>query len=106
MDGTGMFNWRFVFDLDYMKAEDKLRVKHPESLLGGSDDEEITRPCVLMLQCWDATLIGADNFIGALELRLSKLPLPAHSSGSCGMHQIVRDPNIPQINFFTLPAHR
>ena len=27
MDGDGMFNWRFVFPFDYIKAEKKMVVK-------------------------------------------------------------------------------
>ena len=63
LTGDGNFNWRFLFDFEYLRAEDKLVIKRKDSILS-LDEEELRKPPILVLQCWDADIIGSDDFLG------------------------------------------
>ncbi len=61
-----MFNWRFIFDFDYLRAEDKIIKKQPESIFSMGNLQENKVPAIVVVQAWDAELLGSDNFIGIL----------------------------------------
>lgn len=62
MDGTGMFNWRFVFPFDYMPQERVVVVSKKEKFW--SLDKTTTKvPPALTIQVWDNDLIGANEYI-------------------------------------------
>lgn len=52
MDGEGNFNWRFVFDFDYLPSEQMVYIKKKEHFWS-LDDSETKIPPVLTLQIWD-----------------------------------------------------
>ena len=63
LSGEGNFNWRFIFQFDYLKAEDKIVYKTKESPFS-IDESEVKAPCRLNLQVWDADIVSADDFLG------------------------------------------
>ena len=63
MDGEGNFNWRFVFNFDYVPAERCISVKKKEHFWS-YDATELTIPPVLNLQVWDNDKFSADDFLG------------------------------------------
>ena len=63
MDGEGLFNWRFVFPLDYLPAEQAMVVKKKEHFWS-LDETEQKLPPILMVQIWDNDKFSADDFLG------------------------------------------
>ena len=52
MDGDGNFNWRFVYDFEYLPSEENIFIKKKDHIW--SLDETIVKlPPVLTLQIWD-----------------------------------------------------
>lgn len=72
-----MFNWRFIFDFKYLKAEDRIQKVEEEALISFEKPQEVKIPAILQLQCWDAEMLGSDNFIGTLSL-ISHLVTQVH----------------------------
>ncbi|XP_037084395.1 myoferlin-like isoform X2 [Pollicipes pollicipes] len=87
MDGEAMFNWRFVFNLDYLEAERMIVIKSKEHFWS-LDEREDHRPPKLMFQIWDNDLISKDDYIGELELDLNRLVCPARTAADCTLKQI------------------
>ncbi|CAF0722705.1 unnamed protein product [Brachionus calyciflorus] len=86
MDGEGNFNWRFVFDFDYLPAEQKVCIKRKEHFWS-LDNSETKIPPVLTLQIWDNDKFSADDFLGQVSLDLNNMIKPAKESHKCGLHQ-------------------
>ena len=63
MDGEGNFNWRFVYQFDYLPAEQSLSVKKKEHFWS-ADLSEVLLPPVLNLQIWDNDKFSPDDFLG------------------------------------------
>ncbi|XP_062488740.1 myoferlin-like [Pezoporus occidentalis] len=84
LDGAGAFNWRFVFPFEYLAAEQRCVLparKHFWSL-----DETVQKvPPKLILQVWDNDKFSADDFLGVLELDLTRLPRPALHPRTCSL---------------------
>ena len=63
LTGEGNFNWRFVYQFDYLKAEEKVVFRRKENVLD-VHDQEYKVPAELNLQIWDADIIMANDFLG------------------------------------------
>ena len=63
MSGEGNFNWRFVFPVEYLKAEEKIVMKRKEHTFSVEEKEEKSR-AALTVQVWDADLVSADDYLG------------------------------------------
>lgn len=87
LDGTGNFNWRFLFPFLYIPAE-KVMVVRKKAHFWSLDIREQRIPPKLIVQIWDNDLFSPDDFLGQLELNLNKLPKPAKHAGQCGLHQL------------------
>ena len=66
MTGEGNFNWRFLYQFDYLKAEDKVVFRKKESIFE-MGDVEFKVPPNFTLQVWDADLVSADDFLGTFK---------------------------------------
>ncbi|XP_063877560.1 myoferlin-like isoform X2 [Scylla paramamosain] len=78
MDGEANFNWRFVFPLEMLEAEQVMLVEykeHPWSL----NSTQQRRPPQLTLQLWDNDLILRDDYLSEMTIDLCHLPKPAKS---------------------------
>lgn len=62
MDGEANFNWRFVYELDMMEAEQMMVVEHKEHPWSLHTTQE-RRPPQLTLQLWDNDLILRDDYL-------------------------------------------
>ena len=60
LTGEGNFNWRFIFPFKFHRAEEKIVITKKPTLLCWSVTE-VKMPLRLMMQCWDADLIGEGN---------------------------------------------
>ncbi|NWW93121.1 MYOF protein, partial [Rhynochetos jubatus] len=97
LQGDGAFNWRFVFSFDYLAAEQLCRDTPPLSRQEHfwSLDETVLRvPPKLILQVWDNDKFSADDFLGVLELELTRLLRPAQHPQHCAA-MLQRPPQPP-----------
>ncbi|KAF5278108.1 hypothetical protein FQR65_LT03624 [Abscondita terminalis] len=100
LTGEGNFNWRFIYNFDYMIAEQKIVITKKESLFSW-DETESKIPARLELQVWDADHFSADDFLGALTFDLNKFPRGAKSAKLCTLDMITRqDGSVPVVNIF------
>ncbi|XP_071507429.1 myoferlin-like [Diadema antillarum] len=87
LNGEGNFNWRFVFDMDYIPPERVLVVKRKEHFWSVSATE-IRVPPTFVIQIWDNDKFSADDFLGAVELDLNRMVVPAKKSYQCSLNQL------------------
>ncbi|XP_066151146.1 otoferlin [Euwallacea fornicatus] len=99
LTGEGNFNWRFIFKFEYLANEDKLVIRKTESVFS-KEKSEIKTPCILHLTVWDNDSFSADDFLGSLNLELSRMPRGAKSSNTCNLSILER--NTKGINLFKL----
>ncbi|KAM7422017.1 hypothetical protein PAMA_010208 [Pampus argenteus] len=98
LTGEGNFNWRFVFRFDYLPTEKEVVYKKKESIFS-LEESEFRQPAVLTLQVWDYDRIGANDFLGSIELRLNDMVRAVKSSGKCTI-QMAKDRAGPRISIF------
>ncbi|XP_041370601.1 myoferlin-like isoform X3 [Gigantopelta aegis] len=84
LDGTGNFNWRMVFPIDYLPAEQTMVHKRKEHFWSLDDTELFFSP-LLMVQIWDNDNFSPDDFLGTCELNLNCVPRPAKKASSCSL---------------------
>ena len=63
MDGTGNFNWRFVFPFEYIPQEGVMVLKGKEHFFSLDETEQLLPP-KFTIQVWDNDLFNPDDFIG------------------------------------------
>jgi len=90
LDGTGMFNWRFVFEIDYLPQERMVHVTKKEHLW--SLDKTVTKFApVLNIQAWDNDLFGPNEYISEISLPLCKM------AKCCKFKRMCKIENVPDI---------
>ncbi|XP_050712149.1 myoferlin-like isoform X3 [Eriocheir sinensis] len=87
MDGEANFNWRFVFPLEMLEAEQVMLVEYKEHPWSLSSTQQ-RRPPQLTLQLWDNDLILRDDYLSEMTLDLCHLPKPAKSTKGVGPAQV------------------
>ncbi|XP_054441637.1 fer-1-like protein 5 [Pteronotus mesoamericanus] len=94
LTGEGIFNWRFVFTLDYLAAEE-VCVLSQKDYMWSLDPTEMKFPARLIIQIWDNNIFSSDDFLGVLELDLSDMPLPAQHAKLCSIRMMDADSKWP-----------
>ncbi|KAK1875482.1 Otoferlin [Dissostichus eleginoides] len=97
--GEGNFNWRFVYPIDYLMAEEKIVISKKESMFAW-DETEYKIPARLNLQVWDADHFSADDFLGAIELDLNRFPRGAKTAKQCTLEMVTNQGEMPSISIF------
>nr|XP_045583890.1 myoferlin-like isoform X6 [Procambarus clarkii] len=87
LDGDANFNWRLVYNLNMLEAEQVMVVEHKEHPWSLHTTEQ-RRPPQLTLQLWDNDLILRDDYLSEMTLDLCRLPKPAKSVGGVGPSQV------------------
>lgn len=96
LDGDGNFNWRFVFEFEYLPAEQLCLVSKKEHFWS-LDNTEFRIPPKLIVQIWDNDKFSLDDYLGALELDLRNLVSPAKTPEKCSLKMMeVLDLNATQ----------
>eukprot|EP00731_Ephydatia_muelleri_P021722 Em0014g313a len=91
LDGEGNFNWRFVFEFDYLPSEHVMVIKKKEHFYSLDKTESFLPPRITM-QVWDNDLISADDFIGTIDMDLHEMPRPSAAGSSCTL-ELLREFN-------------
>ncbi|XP_042364022.1 myoferlin-like isoform X2 [Plectropomus leopardus] len=84
LDGDGNFNWRFVFEFEYLPAEQLCLVSKKERFWS-LDKTEFRIPPKLIVQIWDNDKFSLDDYLGTLELDLRNLIPPAKTPEKCSL---------------------
>ncbi|XP_041803959.1 myoferlin [Chelmon rostratus] len=87
LDGDGNFNWRFIFEFDYLPAEQLCVVSRKEHFWN-LDKTEFRTPPKLMIQIWDNDKFSLDDYLGSIELDLLNLIPPAKSPEKCSLKML------------------
>uniref|UniRef100_A0A670IJH9 C2 domain-containing protein n=1 Tax=Podarcis muralis TaxID=64176 RepID=A0A670IJH9_PODMU len=98
LTGEGNFNWRFVFRFDYLPTEKEITYKKKDSIFS-LEESEFREPAVLVLQVWDYDRIAANDFLGAIELKLNDMVRAAKSSEQCTI-KMAKEKAMPRFSIF------
>ncbi|XP_061486315.1 fer-1-like protein 4 [Rhineura floridana] len=98
LTGEGNFNWRFVFRFDYLPTEKEITYKKKDSIFS-LEESEFREPAVLVLQVWDYDRISANDFLGAIELKLNDMVRAAKSSEQCTV-KMAKEKAMPRFSIF------
>nr|XP_026691852.1 myoferlin isoform X2 [Ciona intestinalis] len=87
LDGSGNFNWRFVFPFDYLPQERMVHVSKKRHLW--SLDKTVTKfPPVLNIQVWDNDLFGPNEYISEIVLPLTHAPKCCKFNKTCTLENV------------------
>ena len=103
LDGEGNFNWRFIFDFEYLPAEQMIVYTYKGKL--GFHTIERKRKPEITVQCYDADQLSRDDHLGEIVLNLSQLLKGANSPDSCTL-KMLKDNKWPKVNLFKIRNHR
>ncbi|XP_056286626.1 myoferlin-like isoform X1 [Pseudoliparis swirei] len=84
LDGDGNFNWRLIFDFEYLPAEQLCLVSKKEQFWS-LDNTEFRIPPKLIVQIWDNDKFSLDDYLGTVELDLRNLVAPAKTPEKCSL---------------------
>ncbi|XP_075418791.1 fer-1-like protein 5 [Tenrec ecaudatus] len=98
ISGNGYFNWRFVFTMDYLAAE-QMCVQSQKEYVWSLDPTSVKFPPRLIIQIWDNDIFSKDDFLGVLEMDLFDMPFPARRAKNCSIKMME-----PEAKW--LPVHR
>lgn len=98
MNGEGKFNWRFIFDFDYLPSEEMIVYRRKEHAFALQAIEHRMEP-IFTLQCWDADVVSADDFLGSCQLNLSKMLRGADTAKGCRL-SMLKNKNWPTVDLF------
>ncbi|XP_045139771.1 fer-1-like protein 5 [Echinops telfairi] len=87
ISGRGYFNWRFVFTLDYLAAE-QMCVQSQKDYIWSLDPTSVKFPPRLIIQIWDNDIFSRDDFLGVLEMDLFDMPFPARRAKGCSIKML------------------
>lgn len=63
--GEGNFNWRFVFDFQYLEIEEKIVFESKDSLFQVGNTKKKIPPRII-IRVYDADFLSADDFLGII----------------------------------------
>ncbi|KAK0154254.1 Myoferlin [Merluccius polli] len=92
LDGDGNFNWRFIFNFDYLPAEQLCLVTKKENFWS-LDKSEFRIPPKLIVQIWDNDKFSLDDYLGVVELDLRTLIPPAKTPERCNLEMMEGGPD-------------
>ncbi|XP_023396913.2 LOW QUALITY PROTEIN: fer-1-like protein 5 [Loxodonta africana] len=95
--GKGYFNWRFIFTMDYLAAE-QMCIQSQKDYIWSLDPTSLKFPPRLIIQVWDNDILSSDDFLGVLELDLADMPFPARYAKNCSIRLMDTEPKWPHFH--------
>ncbi|XP_048474447.1 myoferlin-like [Rhincodon typus] len=89
LDGEGNFNWRFIFQFDYLIVE-RVLVINKKNYIWSLDETEMKMPPKLILQLWDNDKVSFDDYLGYLEINLNAFRCPTKWADSCTLEKFFK----------------
>ncbi|EDV23443.1 uncharacterized protein TRIADDRAFT_27805, partial [Trichoplax adhaerens] len=102
--GEGNFNWRMIFEFDYLAAEEKVVVKKKEHFYS-LDETEHYEPFNLIVQVWDADMFSSDDFTGMTTFDLLDMPRGVKEAAHCELNMLKSD-NHPRFDLMKQKSAR
>ncbi|CAF3109617.1 unnamed protein product [Rotaria sp. Silwood2] len=98
LTGEGNFNWRFLFDFEYLDIEEKIVFEAKDSVFQvGNTTKKI--PPRIIIRVYDADFFSTDDFLGECVLNLTNIPLGTKVPNKCKA-DILLNPKHRGINLF------
>ncbi|CAF1359491.1 unnamed protein product [Rotaria magnacalcarata] len=98
LTGEGNFNWRFIFDFQFLDIEQKVVFESKDSVFQvGNTIKKI--PPRVVIRVYDADFFSADDFLGECILNLTSLKCGSKTPDSCKAN--ILDAKHEGINLFT-----
>lgn len=100
LDGSGNFNYRFVFPFDYKQTEQTIVVKKKKHFYSLAKTENEFPPKVA-LQVWDNDIFKSNDYLGNIEFMLTAMPQPSKDGRHCSLDQLRQhNPHAREIDLF------
>ena len=82
LTGEGNFNWRFLFNFNYLEIEEKIVHEKKDSVFQvGNVTKKL--PPRIVVRVYDADLLLTDDFLGECVLNMTHLPIGEKSAKKC-----------------------
>ncbi|XP_072409909.1 myoferlin-like [Chiloscyllium punctatum] len=89
LDGEGNFNWRFIFQFEYLTVE-RVLVINKKNYIWSLDETEMKMPPKLILQLWDNDKVSFDDYLGYLEINLNAFRCPTKWADNCTLEKFFK----------------
>ncbi|XP_078094608.1 myoferlin-like [Mustelus asterias] len=89
LDGEGNFNWRFIFQFEYLTME-RVLVVNKKNYIWSLDEAEMKMPAKLILQVWDNDKVSFDDYLGFLEINLNAFRSPTKWADRCTLERFFK----------------
>ncbi|XP_078421454.1 myoferlin-like [Cetorhinus maximus] len=89
LDGEGNFNWRFIFQFEYLTME-RVLIVNKRNYIWSLDETEMKMPPKLILQVWDNDKVSFDDYLGYLEINLNAFRCPAKWADRCTLEKFFK----------------
>jgi hypothetical protein len=98
LNGDGHFNWRFLFDFDYLPTEKRIVFNEKANFLTNRTTERKLKP-ILTLECFDEDQLTFDDKLGELELDLKNFIKGSDNHQGCTI-RMLKNKDWPKIDLF------
>ncbi|XP_038641430.1 myoferlin-like isoform X3 [Scyliorhinus canicula] len=92
LDGEGNFNWRFIFQFEYLTME-RVLIINKRNYIWNMDETEQKMPPKLILQVWDNDKVSFDDYLGYLEINLNAFRRPTKWADRCTLEKFFKVDN-------------
>jgi len=86
LTGEGNFNWRMVYNFDYLPAEQKIVLFERPSFFSLEKTERKVEP-IIHVRVYDYDIFSSNDMLGWTELNLVSLPSPTKGYKECSLSQ-------------------
>jgi hypothetical protein len=98
LNGDGQFNFRFLFDFDYLPGEKRIVFNENASFFSNKKIERKLKP-ILTLECYDDDKLTMDDKLGELELDLKNFIKGSENHQNCTV-KMLKNKDWPKIDLF------
>ena len=90
LNGEGNFNWRFIFNFDYLPYENRIvyENRNEKFTFSSSKRAKHKHKPIIKLQCYDEDHLSSDDLLGHIDLNLSRLIKGAKSPENCSLNML------------------